>query len=806
MFEDKISKIQEQECKSDLENNIINAYNEFLVSWWDIDWTEQTTLEIMLGLNELSKTSVSEEVKAELRQLWINYKKSTCIEKTNHTESVLGEEIIPAENNLWWSEWAEISSEKREELIKFYEDNKNAIIQLLWLESAYNRALSVVKTAKSPYKLNYPTRVIPYYLSEAWKWIEAIDDFSDSYESVRKWDLVVLEQRSDLWVLDDSIFAKSYIWWRQTLRAISPEAKGIINTLGQELQSELWETFRVLRITSLFRPIDYNSKIWGSRVSAHIRGIGFDIGFYNNSHDNSVKKKLLELDKRGDIILTIERDHFHITVTKPRNIERIENPDFGVLTEKKALKVLNSMTSVLFDANGRRVSADIPDFFKKSFTEILLWLAKGESHQEYIIWDRLYWEHEFLLGLIRETVEKLSPEEKEEMKKYEIEVDVFVDNQWKANFGKRRIYLEKIIEPKIYEPDSDLLALKEWWLNWVWEWLSEDLEGVLFQLLREKLGGSDTIDIYGKKVSLTQAMPQIIKNIEAFVAFTAHMESDYIKKQDNGISSAKSVFQFLTWERDWISIVYNEWVNTSFQTWINRAIRLFSKLNGGYVTFYKQAFDRSKQSYLYSPLDFTTKQEVIMFFANVLGNDKVANDSHIISALIFGDPGAMVSMYEVYHHTHPDDATRNRIDKHKEKYTSRLWQAVDDSVIEAVWDKLDIDLLFSATLRPGDRGKRVILLQKMLYFLWYPVKWVKPWEETRVFGPATKNALIKFQKKEKIIDPNSLGWAWVFWPKTRKKMEEIYWISKVESRPKPRPKNFEEIIKKAKSWNTDESE
>ncbi len=99
--------------------------------------------------------------------------------------------------------------------------------------------------------------------------------------------------------------------------------------------------------------------------------------------------------------------------------------------------------------------------------------------------------------------------------------------------------------------------------------------------------------------------------------------------------------------------------------------------------------------------------------------------------------------------------------------------------LEAVWDENynlkalpvipeTIDLSFKEPLEKGAQGDEVKKLQRALQGLGYFSE-----VPNGVFGPATKNAVMSFQKDYKLIgDENSLG-AGILGPKTEKKLSEV---------------------------------
>ncbi len=259
-------------------------------------------------------------------------------------------EIQNRYSNLFIADTYKLDSSIHERMLEDTDiDKTQRLYRNVWMSSS--KISQNLMKYKKYYGKNYSTRVIPWYIEHGYLDTYVIPDRKSAESRIGQWELVTLEQETDIWMMDplpNGIGEKSQDTKRygESLLALRPEAQKVLVEIIHEFQERLKRDYgdnihvRVI-LNSLLRNQKYNATIWGaSEYSAHTRWIGIDISdclfeidgvlftskanmeeFWHitnvwvvNNLSNLLINILKDFDDVGKIILTEEGSHPHITV------------------------------------------------------------------------------------------------------------------------------------------------------------------------------------------------------------------------------------------------------------------------------------------------------------------------------------------------------------------------------------------------------------------------------------------------------------------------------------------------------------
>lgn len=810
MIEDIIINISRQDSKTSFENDIIATFEHFQQTWNELTPPELAFMELMLAERDAWMVVASSTFRQALLRLDIESGMNEWILDIDQEHDTIPEDIRAVlEDAISWLFWSSSISNvfgwawERENFLQRYthiisgfseddflfhlspsqielahrflrDNNINRRYDIWDLRSNYIIGIIAHEIEERwidieivpSYRRNLASRVLPILEQFDEQWLHPrIWSFLEADEAIEAWNLVLID--SELWTLDNSILSKSWRDGQEWLVYAHPSVLTlmhlIINTLnerGVDYVPNIW---------SLLRPVPYNASIrWSSPHSPHTRWlwVDFDLG------SRDLENILIELDVSWYIVLTIESDHYHITIINPDWLSR----DFPDVVPEKIMGndvdrtyLWNLFWNIFTEQLGENMSEVLLD---------TLWEKIQGSPLEFIDSEQRLWgNNDFLQELFWEFVSSLSSEQREDLLSNgtTLDIDIFFRvSSGASRRWSRRVYFAEIISPTQY-PESDAFSVE------IQESRSiSDIEFLSFS--------TDIViqELFWDIDRLAQVNMQTIEgNIIEFYRFFMHMESDF-RNIWNTTSSARWFHQILNGVIWWIenTSLYNTdiWRYTSFQEYLNRVnILLGTTQNSSdyiYGEFYDQHRMAALESNLYSPQALSWSEQSFLVLWSLLhkARTNLALKYQLQRIFLYGDLAALGTIYADYHHTDRSHrATGSRLNNILPTYEEHLTSpspslqlmnlSVDTQLDMLIWDASQSETEISWI--------RAQFLQRFLLMLWYEVSNLEfTGDMVPSFWPSTRWALIQFQ-----IDNDLISWedspdAWIFWPRTKRILHE----------------------------------
>jgi len=817
-----IEEINEKDCQSAFEHDILRLVEQLSDENGDLAEEEQKLIEWLIRLSEAWMIVANTQVQAALLRLWIEASELSCSEElvkeeldqpwflTEEVNRELQEKLESAINGLfgstsiselfWW-EWQEVSfTEKYFDIILWFSENDfmfdlsteeiNKALQFL-RDNGISRNYSVVDRRE-----NYVLGIVAQEIEERWIVVEVIpsyernltqrvyptldrfdrdgvhpelESFLEADELIDDSNLVLLD--SPLWTLDSSILRKSQIDGQQWLVYGDPSLRVLMHVIIEELTER--NVDYTPNIWSILRPRPYNRSLpWASNRSPHLRWIWIDLDLGSLDLENILK----ELDSAWYIVLTIESDHYHITLVNP---EGITEDYWSIVPE--TLQEEDVDRWYILELFWETVNSQLGDELGVLFIDSL-WGKVQENPLEYISSEwRIFWGHAFLYPLFKDFWEWLSPGLRDELETKTLDIGIFFRiSSWPLLRWSRRIHFGELLSPIVYS-ESDVFSREL--QN---EGTVSDLEFMhsARALLDASLfTGSNIWEIINRW--------SLEENLTVFFRFFMHIESNFRNVANEWDfefrSSAKWFYQEINGVIDGIenTSIYNvdEWRFTTFQSDLNRVMALSDLLpeEGEYV-YIDSLINHRIQAFAsntHSPQSLSAAEQTLLILSSLLHKARSNTELEYLlqRVLVFGDLEAMRIIYAEFHHTDSSHrATSNRVNDILPLYANDIVTPESSEVIVDynIWLQLSA-LIWSPTASESEISWfRAQLLQRFLLLLWYEVSDLDfNGDMVSSFGPSTKNALTAFQIDNELITSENDSSAGKFWPGTKRILQEL---------------------------------
>ena len=831
MFEEQIQNIRENTCSS-FDELILQRYDSLNSNGWGISEDEQILLEGFLRIREAMNIhlqngtdNVSQEIRDTLAEFNLEVDTFVCSLQDEEVDSeVLILQEIPTEARgilesaiswlfwssfisevFWWSEQEQAFVLRYSELISWFSDNdfmfsmpqsqvniahqflrENRINRLynpndrrsnyiLWIVNREIEERWIEITIIPSFERNLTARVIPILdqFDEQWLYPQ-IEDFPEADEIISDGGFVLMD--SELWTLDNSIVSKSWRNGQEWLVYAHSSVLALMHVIMNRLSDQGIDY--IPNIWSLLRPISYNRDLPGSSDnSPHIRWLWIDFDLGNDDLEDILK----ELDVAWYIVLTIESDHYHVTVINPEWLQS-DFPD--IIPEEIEESDMNReyLRSLFWEDFNWQLGTELSILLLDT-----LWVNIQENPMNHIDSEwRISWNNTFLQDLFQDFINILHEDQKQILVENNSTMDInifFRVSSWALRRWSRRIYFREIISPIEY-PESDEFSSEIETERTISdrEFLSFSSDIIMQELFWENTF-IDQVDIW-----------TIETNITEFYRFFMHMESDF-RNVCNTDSSACWFHQILGWVIWWIenTSLYNtsEWRYTSFQEYLNRVNRLLSSTTNSNDYIYRDSFDLHRNaaldSNLYSPQSLTWSEQSFLVLWSLL--HKARSNSSLRFQLqrifLFGDVDALWSIYADYHHTDRSHrATWSRLNSILPGYEEHLSSPEPSVEFMQFSVELQLDILIWNPSESEDTisWHRAQFLQIFLLMLWYEISNLEfAGNMVNSFGPSTKRALIQFQIDNNLIGSEEDASAWLFWPGTKRILRDkvTQWIESI---------------------------
>jgi len=846
-----LEEIGEKDCQSAFEHDILQTYELLANDDGNLSEDEKLLIEALIKLNRAWMITASASVKASLLKLWIEATELSCNEEIpiilseEHYEILAGSQWGNGKKSsainwlfanswirktFWWNKQKQAFWDFYSEILtlKYAEDNfmfkltdaqvklahdflrENGIIwkydknvrrdnYILWIVT-YQLDWSWINIDSkvqynNPYKENLKSRVYWYLDNFDKQWLyPRINSFEEANSLIEEWYFIQIQ-----WLkYDAGTIKNAQKEWQWALLYAHPSVQAIVT----EVLKRIWNRWlnRLLESESLLRPVTYNEKVWWSNKSPHVRWLGFDFtGGSREWYEIPILEWILkDLDEQWYIVLTIESDHYHISVIDPektlKDFPITLNWEPQIIQQEEKVEITREFldtTRLWID-----VIQQLWDEAWKLFIDYF-WLKIEENPEKYIDpeW-RVLWTQKFLNPFFKSFSDSLNEKQKELFLWKELLLRIFYIRKQKKRSSQRTLFFDYYLNPRnINQQDNFTRNLAE---N---TQFPEDFKNFLWSVVRDTIfRGSPEIFDENKDI--------IARNLEVFIAFVIDTESNFQNIPNQWPlwlrSSAKWLAQYLSWDVNGIvnTSYFKSPANTSFGVWIRRTQRVLSqawdwKIHETISSQFDEIKELSDDSFLFTPLNLTWQNQVMLLVGdqiwmamNVAWVDPEERQYLYKRALLFGDRNAMIQIYSLYHHTDPNHTATQRLAKNEMK---KYGDKVEENT-QIVWvekSRLELWYQLEALIWNPKRSEtwkklqwkswiRVEILQRMLLFLWYKVANLKiDWNMVSNFWWGTKSALIQFQidNLDSIKTENSKS-AWLFWPWTKealaKKVEEAF--------------------------------